>query len=139
MKQASKYLFLFIVGGSLYCLLEILFRSKTHWTMGIVGGLCFVLVGLINEIPHFKKIPLLYQMAASAVIITIIEFISGIILNLLLNLHVWDYSNMPFNILGQICLPFTVLWFFISLLAIFLDDWLRYKLFNEQLPQYQWV
>ena len=75
----------------------------------------------------------------SVVIITIIEFISGIILNLLLNLHVWDYSNMPFNILGQICLPFTILWFFISLLAILLDDWLRYKLFNEQLPQYQWV
>ena len=51
-------------------------------------------------------------------------------------MDVWDYSNMPFNILGQICLPFTILWFFISILAIVLDDWIRYIMFDEEKPHY---
>ena len=59
-------------------------------------------------------------------------------LNLMLGLHIWDYSDMPFNFLGQICLPFTILWLFLSLLCIFVDDWLRHALFHEEKPHYRW-
>jgi hypothetical protein len=45
-----KYLFLFLFGGASYNLIEILWRGHTHWTMFILGGLCFVLVGLINNL-----------------------------------------------------------------------------------------
>ena len=55
-----------------------------------------------------------------------------------LGLHIWDYSSLPFNLLGQICLPFTVLWFFLALLCIFVDDWLRHILFHEERPHYHW-
>lgn len=51
---------------------------------------------------------------------------------------IWDYSNMPFNIIGQICLPFTVAWYILSLLAIVLDDHLRYWIFGEEKPRYKW-
>ena len=88
-----------------------------------------MLVGLINEIT--PKMPMWLQCLLSMIIIVTIEFLSGCVLNLWLGLGVWNYSNMPFNILGQICLPFSIIWFFLSYIAIKLDDWLRKKLFNE--------
>ena len=49
---------------------------------------------------------------------------------------VWDYSGMPLNYKGQICLPFSILWIFVSIAAVVLDDWLRYWLFGEERPHY---
>lgn len=43
---------------------------------------------------------------------------------------------MPFNLWGQICLPFSVLWVFLAGIAVVLDDWLRYWLFREERPHY---
>lgn len=43
---------------------------------------------------------------------------------------------LPFNILGQISLPFTLIWFLLSGVIIIVDDWLRYKLFKEDKPRY---
>ena len=40
------------------------------------------------------------------------------IVNIILQWNVWDYSNVPFNVMGQICLPFSIIWFFLSLPAI---------------------
>lgn len=55
---------------------------------------------------------------------------------LLDGLGVWDYSGMPLNYKGQICLPFSILWIFVSIAAVVLDDWLRYWLFGEERPHY---
>ena len=76
-------------------------------------------------------------MAICAFGITLIEFISGFILNIIMQLHIWDYSNMPLNILGQVCLPFMLLWFILSLVAIVADDWIRYLLFGDEKPHYK--
>ena len=78
------------------------------------------------------------QMLIGACIVTFMEFISGYIINIKLGWQVWDYSNLPFNIMGQICLPFSIIWFFISLVAIVVDDYLRYWLFKEERPHYKW-
>ena len=136
MRKVIKPLILIGIGGLIYSLIEILYRGYTHWTMVLVGGLAFYLIGCINE--HIEwDMPLYKQMMLGAVIITSLEFISGIIVNLFLQWNVWDYSNMPFNILGQICLPFTIIWFFMSFLAIILDDYLRYWIFHEEKPHYK--
>ena len=80
--------------------------------------------------------PFVQQMMIGAVIITAVEFLSGCIINLWLGWNVWDYSGMPFNILGQICIQFTFLWFFISAVGIVLDDYLRHWWFGEEKPHY---
>lgn len=129
-----KPFILFGIGGFLYYAIEILWRGYSHWTMFILGGLCFILVGFINE---WFKFPLVKQMFLSSVIITVLEFICGCIVNLLLHWNIWDYSELPFNVLGQICLPYSVLWFFLSAFAIILDDYLRYWLFGEEKPEYK--
>lgn len=134
--KALKQTILFGMGGLLYVLIEMLWRGYSHWTMFLVGGLCFALIGLINEVIPWEM-PFVWQMMIGAVIITAVEFVSGCIVNLWLGWSVWDYSGMPFNILGQICLPFTFLWFLISAVGIVLDDYLRYWWFGEEKPHYR--
>lgn len=138
MKQILKNMTLCCVGGALYIVIELLWRGYSHWTMFILGGICFFYIGLINE-EFTWDMPLVKQMFIGAIVITMWEFLFGIIVNGVYNLNVWDYSNMPFNILGQICLPYCILWFFISLPAIVLDDWLRYWLFKEEKPHYRLI
>lgn len=135
MKEVFKYLFLWITGGAIYICLEMLFRGYSHWTMFILGGTCFVILGLINEVIPWN-IPIWQQMFIGASIVTVLEFITGCIVNLWLEWGVWDYSNMPGNILGQICPVFFVIWLPVSLAGIILDDWLRYWLWGEKKPHY---
>ncbi len=117
---------LFLIGGRLYTWLELAWKGRTHWSMFLLGGSCFVIMGLLNE----YKIPwhwcLLRQALVSACIITIFEFLTGCIVNLWLGWQVWDYSNLPFNLLGQVCLYFFFVWIFLSAAGIILDDWIRY-------------
>lgn len=142
MKKLNKHLILFLVGGAIYITIEVLWRKlmgshSTHWSMFILGGLCFLLVGKINEYLSWDT-SIWKQCAIGTAIILVLEFIFGCVLNLWLGLDVWDYSNTPLNILGQVCVPFAVAWYFLTALAIFLDDWLRYWLFGEEKPHYNW-
>lgn len=135
MKKLFKVGCLFLIGGAIYILIELIYRGYSHWTMFILGGLCFVLIGGVNEyIPW--EMPLWLQAGIGAVIITALEFICGCIVNLVLGWNVWDYSNTPLNILGQVCLPFAIIWFVIAHFGIVLDDYLRYWLFKEEKPHY---
>lgn len=131
-----KYFILFVIGGLIYCAMEMAWRGKTHWTLFIIGGLCFLFCGSINELFEWDT-PLWFQMLICSAGITVIEFISGVVINIIFKMNVWDYSNLPFNVMGQVCLYFSVLWFFISLIAILADDWLRYLLFDEEKPHYK--
>ena len=134
-KILFKYLFLLCVGGSIYYLIEVLYRGHSHYTMFIVGGICFVLIGLLNEGMSWD-LCIEKQVGLGLAAVLIVEFISGCILNLWLGLHIWDYSKLPFNLLGQICLPFALLWIPLVVIAILLDDSIRYTFFGEQRPKY---
>lgn len=122
-KWLKKEFFIFIIFGISYFTLEILCRGYSHWTMIFLGGIVSVLIGLINEItPNMR---MWKQMFLGTILITVFEFILGYILNIKLGLGIWDYSNIPFNIMGQICLPFSFLWFVLSYFVIMLDDILK--------------
>ena len=134
MKVFLKYLTLFLVGGAFYYVLEVLFRGYSFLAMAGCGGLCFIICGVLNE--KDRCMPLVPQMAIATCGITAIEFVFGLILNVWLGLGMWDYSNMPGNVLGQICPQFMVLWFFLSAAGIFLDDVIRWWFFGEEKPHY---
>lgn len=137
MKRAVKPVILFCIMGSIYCLIEILWRGYTHWTMFLLAGLCGLSVGELNE--HIEwEMPFWEQDFIGTVIALALEFLFGCVLNLWLGLGIWDYSNMPCNILGQVCLPFALVWAVLVAVAIVLDDYLRYWLFGEEKPRYYW-
>ncbi|MBQ7370738.1 MAG: hypothetical protein IJW67_02445 [Blautia sp.] len=135
--QLAKYLFLFSVMGASYMMLEILWRGYSHFSMFLLAGTCGVLIGTLDTLlPPETSIWL--QMSIGTGIILTGEFITGCVLNLWLGLDIWDYSDIPFNILGQICLPFAAAWFFLSMIVIILDDYLRCWFFGERKPHYYW-
>ena len=137
MKRYHKEVILWLIGGLLYMGIELMWRGYSHWTMFVLGGLCFVCLGRINEVIPWNM-PLWQQALIGTAIITGLEFITGCIVNLWLGWNVWDYSNVPFNVLGQICLPYILLWIPISLAGIVSDDYLRHWLFKEEKPHYCW-
>ena len=105
---------LFAIGAVGYILIELLWRGKSHWSMGLAGGVCFLTFGkLWNKI---KLLPKVYVALFGSLIITLTELVFGIIFNIILKKNVWDYSNLPLNFCGQICLLFSTLWGFLSLI-----------------------
>lgn len=117
---------LFAAGSGIYSLIEILWRGYTHWTMGVTGGLCLVLIHRADLMTAGQR--LWKKCLIGSGIITSLEFVVGCIVNLWLKWNVWDYSGAPMNILGQICLPFSIAWFLLSVPAIFLGRYFRKKL-----------
>lgn len=104
----------FMVGAAGYSTLEILFRGYSHWTMAITGGICFLLLYAINK--RNEKAPFWLVGLKGALTITLVEFIVGCIVNLWLGWNVWDYTAYPLNVLGQVCISFTALWFVLSMM-----------------------
>ena len=136
MKSVLKNLILFLIGGSLYVMIELLYRGRSHWTMFLLGGICFLALGHINYYLSWDT-PLLLQMLIGAVLITVLELLTGWIVNICLGWNVWDYSRMRFNFYGQISLISSIGWYFLSAVGIYLDDYLRWKLFGEEKPHYK--
>ena len=54
----------------------------------------------------------------SVLITSALEFLLGWISEKLLHQRLWDYSNMPFNICGHVCLAFSLVWGFACLLVV---------------------
>jgi len=136
MKELFKLTFLTLVMGILYLLIEMLYRGNTYWQMALVGGIAGMLIGLINKILNWYT-PLWIKGLIGMIIATVCEFIGGFYLNLCIHCGIWDYSNLPFNLCGQICLYYSVAWFFLSLLGIFTYDYIRWKVFGETKPRYK--
>lgn len=67
---------------------------------------------------------------------TLAELAAGLVLNVWPDLGIWDYSHLPLNLWGQICVPYTLLWVPLSAVAVVWDDWLRYWLWGEERPHY---
>ena len=101
----------FALGSILYGLTEILWRGWTHWTMLLCGGICFTLMYLVSG----SELSLVKKWLLSTCIITTVEFVAGCIVNLRLHWQIWDYSSMPFNLFGQICPQFILMWFALSI------------------------
>ncbi len=53
---------------------------------------------------------LLFLFLGSVVLTTVLEYFTGLVLEKVFGNKWWDYSNVPFNIQGYVCLKFSVLW-----------------------------
>ena len=104
---------LFLIGCICYPAIELLWRGRTHPTMALAGGICLYLTDKLSCIKT-KHTICLRQCTLCAGVITLVELIFGFFLNIICRRNVWDYSDLPANFMGQICLPFSVGWFFLS-------------------------
>lgn len=131
-------------GGTVYFLLEVAYKTATghperiSWTMLVLAIiLCIPVERAGYQLPW--DCPLWIQALACAALVTVTEFAAGCVLNLWLGLNVWDYSALPFNLLGQICLPFFFVWFGICMVFIPVFDLLRYEVKGGDRPHYYMI
>ena len=113
-----KNCLLFYTGGTVYLSLELLYRGRSHGSMFLAGGLCFLLIGHLSRVE--PKLPLPLRAVAGAVIVTMVELAAGMAVNR--QYQVWDYRDQPGNFMGQICPLFTALWIPLSLVAALLFE-----------------
>ena len=116
-----EFLFIYILGGALYGLLELLWRGWTHWSMLLCGGFCFLLMYLIS----MTGMSAVKKWLLCAFAITTVEFLTGCLVNLRLGWQVWDYSRLPGNLLGQVCPQFLLLWLALSIPGVALCTAIR--------------
>ena len=121
------------LGGGSYVLVELLWRGRSHVSMFLLGGLCFWLIGRLDR---QTPMPLAVQACLGAMVVTALEFVTGLVVNCWLGLGVWDYSALPLNLLGQVCLYYFVLWIPLSAAAAILEDAARRVLFGTPMPKY---
>ena len=134
MKKLSEYLFLWTFGGCLYYSFEVIFRGFSHWSMFVLGesALCFCDPGKDGALAD----ALWRRLLRCIVFVTSMEFITGIIVNKWLGLAVWDYSDQPFQLCGQRCLPFMVIFSGRCVLGILLSGYLTHWLYGDEKPHY---
>lgn len=128
----KKQLWLFLFGGAVYYLIEVIYKGSSHWAMFFVGGVAFRFIGWVRV--TLSRLHLLWQCALCGVLVTFVEFVSGCILNLRCHWSLWDYSHLPYNVLGQVCLPFTLAWAFLSVPALQMDKLLCRHLAKTSVP-----
>ena len=139
MKKFIGKLGLFLSCGFIYCMIEILFRGWSHWSMFVLTGFLGVFcVDSINNTLSFDC-DYIVQILISTILCTIGEGISGIILNIWLQLNVWDYSKMTFGtfFFGQCNVLFCFAWALIISVVIFYCDAYNYYILKiEPCPYY---
>lgn len=113
----------FLIGGVTYAMIEIMWRGNTHWTMLLLGGLCFLT--LYKLFGYMSNYSLIEKCVLGAIVITALEFIVGCIVNLTFHMNVWNYSRMPLNLSGQICILYSTLWGFLCIPINFIANKIR--------------
>ena len=93
--------------------------------MVLTGGTCFtVLYRIFRKIADTK---VWKKCIIGSAVITGIEFTVGCIVNIWGKMKVWDYSDKPMNLCGQICIGYSALWGILTLPICGLCSILRKK------------
>lgn len=110
--------------------------ERISWTMlALAIVLCVPVERAGAELPW--ECPIWLQAFCCAALVTVVELASGVVLNFWLGLDVWDYSDLPGNLCGQICPQFALIWWVLCLLFIPVFDWLRYFVAGGEKPTYR--
>ena len=112
----------FFTGCIAYPLLEVAYRGYSHWTMSLTGGLCLVMLFLIQW--AFPDLTVWRKALLGALTIVTLELMVGSAANLWLGWAIWDYTDLRFHYLGQISLGFALIWYFLCSLFFGIAGWI---------------
>lgn len=75
-------------------------------------------LGILAAAEVFGEHPLLLALAGGGVA-TAAEYLMGVFYQRALGVEFWDYSDVPLNLGGKICLPFSVAWGVLGLALVY--------------------
>lgn len=140
-KILLRYIVLFLVYGTIYFLIECIFKQKiTDIRMFILGAILAILIGLTNNVFTYDT-NFILQCLIGAVVVTLIEAITGYQWNTIEQRAIWNYSHLPFSYIdGNINLFFSIFaWIPLSGVCILLDDMLRYYVFKQDVERPHYI
>lgn len=114
---------------------DVKWLSLAGWTtlwMFVIGGVSGVVIGSLNELN--KSLPMWLQCLIGMIVVFDIELMTGLVCNVWLKLNLWSYEGWVLNIYGQITLVYAPLWFLLTPFVIWLDDVLRFYIYDEDKP-----
>ena len=125
---------LFVIGSLFGWIIELLFRrfvSQKKWmNPGFLVGPYLPIYGFgvtilyaVSNIPlgtTIEAVDIIIKIILIGVMMTLIEFIAGLIFIKGFKIKLWDYSNRKGNILGIICPSFSLVWLAVGSLYYFL-------------------
>lgn len=126
---------LFVFYGVVYFLIECIYKQKiTSPWMFLFGAVAGIFIGEINEVFSYET-DLFDQGVIGSIFITLLELFGGMVINR--DLSIWNYSNLT-DFHGLICVEFSLLWILVSMIAVIIDDAIRYYIFKEddEIPHY---
>lgn len=135
MKKVCEYIFLWILGGTIYYSIELIFRGFSHWSMFVLGGICMLFFWIQGSSVRWED-PMWIQVIRCTIFVVACEFITGILVNKWMGWNVWDYSDQPYHLFGQICLPFATIFSGLCAIGIILSGNIMHWLFKEEKPNY---
>lgn len=135
MKRISEYLFIWAFGGTIYYTFEMFFRGFSHWTMFVLGGICAAFCVWQGLMLKWRE-PLWIQIVRCTIFVVAGEFITGIIVNKWLGWQVWDYTDQPFQLFGQICIPFTIIFSGLCAFGIIIGGYFLHWFYGEEKPDF---
>lgn len=125
-KSFMRLIFFYCFSGGLYMTLELIYRQYTDYHMFYLAGFIGLLLLVINEWLDYET-DFLLQVFICGTVALLGELICGLIFNA--DYHIWDYRNLPFNVIGQIQLYFAIFWYVLSAVFIPVLDYIDYTMF----------
>lgn len=114
------YSFLGWVIEELYCF----FVNKTFKKEGFLSGPIKPMYGIAMTtlvlLYENLKIRGIYMAVLFLIVPSIVEYISGYLLEHVFNKTYWSYSNLKFNLHGYICLKFSLYWMVLSFIGLYI-------------------
>lgn len=130
-KLVYKYILMFLIGGCAYYYTEVFVRGWSHWSMFILGGICFEFFSL-QKMAKWWNQGIVYQIFRCLAFLLIGEFITGCMVNLWKGWNIWDYSQVPLNLYGQICFPMALVFAGLCYVGIVADNWIQLNAFGNE-------
>ncbi|SDB14719.1 Putative ABC-transporter type IV [Ruminococcaceae bacterium FB2012] len=131
-KKLLELFAVFCTGAVGYGTVEVIERGFSHITMALLGGMSMIVIHLLND-DRRRGGSVIVLLGISTAFITSCELLAGEILNVYMEMHIWNYSGQPLNFDGVICPRYTGCWLLLSAFAMIVDDLMRRKIFRQPL------
>ena len=113
------YVFMISCGVIFGAFLELLYHERVIFAASIIMGIYFAIIHKINR--ALTDEPIYTRALLSTFAITAVELALGIVTNRVMHLHLWDFSDSLFHVLGQICPRESIIRFMIAFPVIYLS------------------
>ncbi len=113
------YIFISACGVLFGAFIELLYSERVMFAASLIMGIYFAIIHRINR--AISDEPIYGRALVSTIVITVIELGFGIITNRVMHLHLWDFSDSYFHLLGQICPREAFIRFMIAFPVIYLS------------------